>query len=262
MLHVITIPFYLLSLFFFVMRRRPPRSTLTDTRVPYTTLFRSPRSRWPPCWGRRCCCSARCSRGRRSPTSRPTSLPWRPSTTRATRSTVRFATSRPNWSYGASWRTTRPWRSSSATARARPARAASTRAILCRTVSTSSRRAIRGVGHEPGAHGLAAAALVVQPARGEDAAVAGADRCRRRGGERRGHLPGRQRCRLGTVAGGLRRVFLHLAAVRVRGNGLWMVLDAPPGAGPRRPKWDRWAGAAPADPYRGDRKSTRLNSSH
>src|SRR3546814_6454153 len=28
--------------FFFLMIRRPPRSTRTDTRVPYTTLFRSP----------------------------------------------------------------------------------------------------------------------------------------------------------------------------------------------------------------------------
>src|SRR3546814_18713046 len=28
--------------FFFVMIRRPPRSTRTDTLVPYTTLFRSP----------------------------------------------------------------------------------------------------------------------------------------------------------------------------------------------------------------------------
>src|SRR3546814_4362006 len=28
--------------FFFLMMRRPPRSTRTDTRVPYTTLFRSP----------------------------------------------------------------------------------------------------------------------------------------------------------------------------------------------------------------------------
>src|SRR3546814_12308542 len=27
--------------FFFLMRRRPPRSTRTDTRFPYTTLFRS-----------------------------------------------------------------------------------------------------------------------------------------------------------------------------------------------------------------------------
>src|SRR3546814_19740591 len=32
-------------LFFFLMIRRPPRSTRTDTLFPYTTLFRSPR--WP-----------------------------------------------------------------------------------------------------------------------------------------------------------------------------------------------------------------------
>src|SRR6266498_4828467 len=33
--------------FFFLMIRRPPRSTL----FPYTTLFRSPRTRWSaPCW--------------------------------------------------------------------------------------------------------------------------------------------------------------------------------------------------------------------
>src|SRR3546814_12405825 len=31
-----------LFLFFFLMRRRPPRSTRTATRFPYTTLFRSP----------------------------------------------------------------------------------------------------------------------------------------------------------------------------------------------------------------------------
>src|SRR3546814_15826338 len=39
--------------FFFLMRRRPPRSTRTDTLFPYTTLFRSSRSapspgRWAP----------------------------------------------------------------------------------------------------------------------------------------------------------------------------------------------------------------------
>src|SRR6056297_2445870 len=33
-----------LMVFFFLMRRRPPRSTRTDTLFPYTTLFRSPRS--------------------------------------------------------------------------------------------------------------------------------------------------------------------------------------------------------------------------
>src|SRR3546814_16072485 len=31
----------LVSLFFFLMIRRPPRSTRTDTLFPYTTLFRS-----------------------------------------------------------------------------------------------------------------------------------------------------------------------------------------------------------------------------
>src|SRR3546814_19536435 len=31
----------LLYSFFFLMRRRPPRSTRTDTLFPYTTLFRS-----------------------------------------------------------------------------------------------------------------------------------------------------------------------------------------------------------------------------
>src|SRR3546814_16227121 len=31
-------------LFFFLMIRRPPRSTRTDTLFPYTTLFRSPES--------------------------------------------------------------------------------------------------------------------------------------------------------------------------------------------------------------------------
>src|SRR3546814_17395971 len=30
-------------IFFFLMIRRPPRSTRTDTLFPYTTLFRSPR---------------------------------------------------------------------------------------------------------------------------------------------------------------------------------------------------------------------------
>src|SRR3546814_14162916 len=35
--------------FFFLMIRRPPRSTRTDTLFPYTTLFRSPpRKRRPP----------------------------------------------------------------------------------------------------------------------------------------------------------------------------------------------------------------------
>src|SRR3546814_6447646 len=32
---------YVCSIFFFLMIRRPPRSTRTDTLFPYTTLFRS-----------------------------------------------------------------------------------------------------------------------------------------------------------------------------------------------------------------------------
>src|SRR3546814_13636554 len=32
---------FFLYIFFFLMRRRPPRSTRTDTLFPYTTLFRS-----------------------------------------------------------------------------------------------------------------------------------------------------------------------------------------------------------------------------
>src|SRR3546814_12594568 len=45
---------YLKFVFFFLMIRRPPRSTLTDTLLPYTTLFRSslPLRRRG---GRRCC---------------------------------------------------------------------------------------------------------------------------------------------------------------------------------------------------------------
>src|SRR3546814_13683922 len=35
------VPSILWVLFFFLMRRRPPRSTRTDTLFPYTTLFRS-----------------------------------------------------------------------------------------------------------------------------------------------------------------------------------------------------------------------------
>src|SRR3546814_12883757 len=34
-------PYHILRLFFFLMIRRPPRSTRTDTLFPYTTLFRS-----------------------------------------------------------------------------------------------------------------------------------------------------------------------------------------------------------------------------
>src|SRR3546814_12027124 len=45
---------FILFVFFFLMIRRPPRSTRTDTLFPYTTLFRSPcADQW--CWGRRHC---------------------------------------------------------------------------------------------------------------------------------------------------------------------------------------------------------------
>src|SRR3546814_11416971 len=38
---------------FFLMIRRPPRSTRTDTLFPYTTLFRSPEARHAGCSGGR-----------------------------------------------------------------------------------------------------------------------------------------------------------------------------------------------------------------
>src|SRR3546814_18150103 len=39
--YVCSLLFCLMILFFFLMIRRPPRSTRTDTLFPYTTLFRS-----------------------------------------------------------------------------------------------------------------------------------------------------------------------------------------------------------------------------
>src|SRR3546814_2541565 len=72
---------------FFLMIRRPPRSTRTDTLFPYTTLFRSPRS---PRAGRRApssfaaCAPARC---RCEPATRPhldqTAAPSAPTTERS-----------------------------------------------------------------------------------------------------------------------------------------------------------------------------------
>src|SRR3546814_6763027 len=65
--------FYLL---FFLMIRRPPRSTRTDTLFPYTTLFRSPNCRVSFIGGRfricleasscRCICASRSDRDRKS----------------------------------------------------------------------------------------------------------------------------------------------------------------------------------------------------
>src|SRR3546814_16379528 len=65
------------TLFFFLMIRRPPRSTRTDTLVPYTTLFRSPFTPAPRrpgvldrrplfLWGRRKLGTDPCANARRS----------------------------------------------------------------------------------------------------------------------------------------------------------------------------------------------------
>src|SRR3546814_2547889 len=58
---------------FFLMIRRPPRSTRTDTLFPYTTLFRSPMAsgQWilstsPTCWPERSRARAGCKRWSRS----------------------------------------------------------------------------------------------------------------------------------------------------------------------------------------------------
>src|SRR3546814_19135123 len=42
-MYVLSIIIYSICLFLFLMIRRPPRSTRTDTLLPYTTLFRSVR---------------------------------------------------------------------------------------------------------------------------------------------------------------------------------------------------------------------------
>src|SRR3546814_19901156 len=49
-LHYVDVVLLLISVtvLFFLMRRRPPRSTRTDTLFPYTTLFRSHRRAPPP----------------------------------------------------------------------------------------------------------------------------------------------------------------------------------------------------------------------
>src|SRR3546814_12042294 len=49
LLYVLECRFLFLLCFFFLMIRRPPRSTRTDTLFPYTTLFRSGDMRnWTP----------------------------------------------------------------------------------------------------------------------------------------------------------------------------------------------------------------------
>src|SRR3546814_2954779 len=63
-------------IFFFLMIRRPPRSTRTDTLFPYTTLFRSAHCRDRPPPHARSTCAARwparppCHRRRCAPTGR------------------------------------------------------------------------------------------------------------------------------------------------------------------------------------------------
>src|SRR3546814_3298069 len=52
---MLIVVFNFIYCFFFLMIRRPPRSTRTDTLFPYTTLFRSPTIPSPPI------CAARCS---------------------------------------------------------------------------------------------------------------------------------------------------------------------------------------------------------
>src|SRR3546814_6561173 len=50
-------------LFFFIMIRRPPRSTRTDTLFPYTTLFRSSISSMTTAIAIRCCGCRKAGRG-------------------------------------------------------------------------------------------------------------------------------------------------------------------------------------------------------
>src|SRR3546814_5746284 len=70
---------YLLFIIFFLMIRRPPRSTRTDTLFPYTTLFRSQWRR--PAFGRR---NAQATQA--SGTSRSARASWRPPRPRRHRS--------------------------------------------------------------------------------------------------------------------------------------------------------------------------------
>src|SRR3546814_4783128 len=71
--------------FFFLMIRRPPRSTRTDTLLPYTTLFRS--TCWIP-WSGTCPAARRrpmspVSRSPRSPPRRPSWRRGRPASSKA-----------------------------------------------------------------------------------------------------------------------------------------------------------------------------------
>src|SRR3546814_18796477 len=86
-------------LFFFLMIRRPPRSTRTDTLFPYTTLFRSrrPSPRSPPPSTKPPSPPTPCPTP--SPPSARIPKPWRAKSTRSSaispRSTIGWATSTP-----------------------------------------------------------------------------------------------------------------------------------------------------------------------
>ena len=160
---------------------------------------------------------------------------------------------------GANWRTTRPWPSSSATGRARPARAASTKATRCPTASIGCSRG--NPGHAMNAAWLrprwlfsrrAAKALLLAVV--IIAAAVGANLV---GIYLVGSVAG-----WGAVAGCQRGLLPGVAAVPVRRDGLWLGLDAPPAAGPRgrrasaatpgaqrdrRRRRHRGAGSQPAD---------------
>src|SRR3546814_13294488 len=87
--------FDIVFVFLFLMIRRPPRSTRTDTLFPYTTLFRSTSSTWR--WPTSRCASARRRRPRATSTwprsSRRPKSPTRRRSIRATASSARTRTS-------------------------------------------------------------------------------------------------------------------------------------------------------------------------
>src|SRR3546814_11395124 len=60
-------------LFFFVRLRRPPRSTRTDTRFPYSTLFRSQNAVGPRIWRWR---RGRCRRSYRGDRAEASERTW------------------------------------------------------------------------------------------------------------------------------------------------------------------------------------------
>src|SRR3546814_20014338 len=90
---------------FFLMIRRPPRSTRTDTLFPYTTLFRSPRQPRRRCLVRTAQCEFeadqvsptpdRCTRHRRSDTTHRLAQEWIAARWPKTRAVSHHPTDRP-----------------------------------------------------------------------------------------------------------------------------------------------------------------------